>query len=52
MEYKRVRNAVKQLHTEKNNFILNEFINKRNDIKGTWKLINNVLGRKSILQKT
>ena len=48
MEYKQLRNKInKLLHVKKNNYYYNEFSKSRNNIKLTWKIINNILGKKS-----
>ena len=46
-DYKHLRNiANKILITEKNKYFLNEFARTRNNIKETWKIINNIMGKK------
>ena len=48
MEYKHLRNNVnKLLHVKKNNYYYNEISKNRNKIKQTWKIIYDILGRKS-----
>ena len=48
MEYKHLRNNVnKLLHVKKNNYYYNEFSKGWNNIKQAWKIINDMLAKKS-----
>lgn len=47
-EYKTFRNLVnKKIIYEKNNYYKNKFNEYKNDIKATWKLINEIIGKKT-----
>lgn len=48
-EFKQYRNLInKKIVTARNFYRLKQFIEKRNDIRGTWQLINEIIGKKNV----
>lgn len=47
-EYKSLRNKItKQINFNRNNYYKNKFTENRNDIRATWQVINELIGKKN-----